>query len=470
MPKVVIDPGHGGYDPGAVGPGGLREKDITLLIGLKVRELLVRNGLQVAMTRETDTSPGGSSNLLTELNQRVNISEGFMGKNGLFVSIHLNSIGGNPQVDGTETLVYSNSGEASRAAHLIQQQLVAVTGVADRGVKAQNVLVLRKTSCPAVLTESVFISNRREDSRLRDQNFLWALAIAHAKGICSYFGINFQDGSGSSGSPAVPTGEIYRVKVNGTQIGAFRNKENAINLAKDTFSKASVGTRVWIEQKSDGKIIWDQTKVAQTHFPTPNSKTPILGENELDAATMDAFVRRVNPGYKYDFAGQYLDIGAKYGVRGDLAFAQSIHETGYFRFRGRIPASYNNFAGLGATGSGVPASFSSRARGIQAQIQHLFAYASIEPLKEAQIDPRFKLVQRGIAPNWEDLGGRWAVPGINYGEDIVGIWQKMKSAIPAQIPPAEKPPQTSKPSGGLSSDRIGAILGRFLKAITDFFK
>lgn len=271
MPKVVVDPGHGGYDPGAVGPGGLREKDFTLKIGLQLRDLLIKNGIDVKMTRETDTSPGGYNDLNAELNERVRISEAFMGSNGLFVSVHLNSVGGYPLVDGTETLVYVNSGGSAKAAGLVHGELVPVTGVLNRGVKIQDVLVLRKTSCPAILTESVFISNFREDSRLRDPVFIKALAVAHAKGICRYFGLPFTVSSGQQ--PPAQTPEVYRVKLNGKQIGAYHFKENALNMAQNALINATTGTRVWIEQKSDGKIIWDQTK--QSSSPPQPQMTPV---------------------------------------------------------------------------------------------------------------------------------------------------------------------------------------------------
>ena len=186
--NVVLDAGHGGYDSGAVG-NGLYEKAITLLITLKTRDILKLKGFNVKLTREIDLAPNDYTEINADLNERVRISEQFMGSNGLFVSIHLNSIGGNPDVNGTETLVYGLGGEAEKAARLIQSEIVRVAGVNDRGIKAQNVLVLRKTSCPAVLTESVFISSQAEGGRLGNTGFINSLAESHAEGICKYFGV-----------------------------------------------------------------------------------------------------------------------------------------------------------------------------------------------------------------------------------------------------------------------------------------
>ncbi len=148
-------------------------------------------------------------------------------------------------------------------------------------------------------------------------------------------------------------------------------------------------------------------------------------------------------GYPEGIADLYIEIGKKYNIRGDLAFAQAVKETGYFQFYGIVRNGQNNFCGLGATGvantgeellNGVdPAkaayivgthglTYSTMAYGVEAHIQHLYAYATTEPLPEGYelVDPRFKYVKRGIAPLWTDLNGRWAVPGNGYGESIIG--------------------------------------------------
>lgn len=153
-------------------------------------------------------------------------------------------------------------------------------------------------------------------------------------------------------------------------------------------------------------------------------------------------------GYPEGIAGLYIEIGKKYNIRGDLAFAQAVKETGYFQFYGIVQHDQNNFCGLGATGventgeelqngvdpnraSYIPgmhgSSFASVADGVEAHIQHLYAYATTDDLPEGceLIDPRFKYIKRGIAPLWTDLNGRWAVPGDGYGESIIGdYWLK----------------------------------------------
>lgn len=187
MFNVCIDPGHGGYDPGAVG-NGIQEKDMTLAIALLLAPMLVFNGIGVALTRTGDYAPGHLENDLNgELNERVRISNAYSAN--LFVSIHINAGGGT----GEEELVSALGGNAEKAANKILPYLLAAGGWSNRGVKAQNVLVLRETDCPAVLTENGFIDSVSDASKLKDSSFIQGLAVAHAKGICEYFGVVYRD-------------------------------------------------------------------------------------------------------------------------------------------------------------------------------------------------------------------------------------------------------------------------------------
>lgn len=181
-------PLNGGYDPGAVG-NGLQEKDITLDIALRLAPLLVLNGIGTALTRTGDYAPGYlENNLNGELNHRVKVSNDYGAD--LFVSIHINAGGGT----GEEELVSGMGGNAEKAANKLLPYLLQAGGWSNRGVKQQNVLVLRETNCPAILTESGFIDSMSDTSKLKDPNFRQALAVAHAKGICDYFGIQYKEG------------------------------------------------------------------------------------------------------------------------------------------------------------------------------------------------------------------------------------------------------------------------------------
>jgi hypothetical protein len=128
----------------------------------------------------------------------------------------------------------------------------------------------------------------------------------------------------------------------------------------------------------------------------------------------------------------YLEEGAVEGVTGDVAFVQSVIETGWFRFMGSVPPTFNNFAGIGSTDRNpAPAVFADARTGVRAQMQHLRAYADASanacaspPLAKPCVDPRFHLVlPKGKAQTWNQLGnGNWASDR-HYGTRIVTLFQ-----------------------------------------------
>ena len=170
---------------------------------------------------------------------------------------------------------------------------------------------------------------------------------------------------------------------------------------------------------------------------TETEKTAIMGKAQATASQMAAFCLSKNASPQLpsctveELARMFIEEGEAEGVRGDVAFAQSLHETGYFKFGGIVLPSQNNYAGIGAlngNAAGQAASFPDPRTGVRAQIQHLKAYASTEALVNECVDPRFSLVARGVAPYVEWLGaadnpqGRgWAVPGAGYGANIVKL-------------------------------------------------
>ncbi|MFT9848464.1 glucosaminidase domain-containing protein [Aneurinibacillus sp. REN35] len=179
---------------------------------------------------------------------------------------------------------------------------------------------------------------------------------------------------------------------------------------------------------------------AQTITPTHTSlspsvpqlkgKQPILGASIATEEQMLAYARSVNPFFPAELPALYIKIGNTYGIRGDIAFCQMLKETGYHRFGGIVKANQYNYAGIGAVGNSKTNRgnyFKTPEEGVRAHIQHLYAYASKDklPANEKLVDPRFKYVARGIAPNWQNLNGRWAVPGKGYGEEILNIHSRI---------------------------------------------
>lgn len=172
---VVIDPGHGGRDPGAVGIGGLQEKEVIFPISQRVTELLRAQGVEVIMTRTDDRT--------LDLAPRVEIAN--RANATVFVSIHANSISlSRPDVNGIETYYASESGR--RLAEIIHANILPASGMRDRGVKSARFYVLRYTNMPAALLEIGFVTGEEDVRLLRDAAWRERMAQAIAQGILQY--------------------------------------------------------------------------------------------------------------------------------------------------------------------------------------------------------------------------------------------------------------------------------------------
>jgi len=173
---VAIDAGHGGSDPGAIGPTGLREADVVLDVALRVRDLLARDGIRVIMTRETDVSVELADRPKTARERGATI----------FVSIHANA-STRASVNGSET--YYLTAQSLVLAQMIQDEIGALLGVPSRGIKTANFLVLRDNDVPSVLVETAFITHADDEARLRDIEFRQRLAEAVYHGVTRFLAI-----------------------------------------------------------------------------------------------------------------------------------------------------------------------------------------------------------------------------------------------------------------------------------------
>ncbi|MBZ9634782.1 N-acetylmuramoyl-L-alanine amidase [Clostridium sp. FP1] len=185
--KVVLDAGHGGYDPGATGPTGINEKDITLAITLKVGSILVKNGVDTVYTRTSDNI-AWSTNEAQNLQARCDISNA--AKPDYFVSIHENSFSA-PTASGIETYYFSGSVAGQKLAQAVQTELIKETGRVDRGLKTTTGLyVIKNVEATAILVETSFISNPEEEKLLTTDAYQYKLAKAIATGILKSLGIS----------------------------------------------------------------------------------------------------------------------------------------------------------------------------------------------------------------------------------------------------------------------------------------
>ncbi|WP_416148682.1 N-acetylmuramoyl-L-alanine amidase [Salipaludibacillus sp. HK11] len=221
MVKIFIDPGHGGDDPGAIG-NGLREKDLVLDISRRIRRQLNRfNDVEVRMSREDDR--------FISLSNRATLANSWGAD--YFISVHVNAAGGT----GFESYIWNGNVKSQTRSNqsIMHSEIIAQIGVRDRGRKSANFAVLRRTNMPAILTENLFIDNAAEAAKLKDSDFLEAIAKGHTNGLVSIYnlkgngtesGTDETNGSDEEGSP--PSGEI-------SQIQSTLNDRYALSIAVD---------------------------------------------------------------------------------------------------------------------------------------------------------------------------------------------------------------------------------------------
>ncbi|WP_404350720.1 N-acetylmuramoyl-L-alanine amidase [Sutcliffiella horikoshii] len=448
MKLIVLDPGHGGQDPGAVFQR-LQEKVVNLDIAKRVRAYLEKEyEVKVMMTREGDST--------VSLEARTNLANSV--KAEYFCSIHHNAGGGT----GYESYRYNGSNAYSSKSKTFQEivhreVINVVTGKynrRDRGVKAANFHVLREASMPSVLLEVLFLDSTEDRALIQHETFKEEVSAAIGEGLAKALALprkvttnlykviagSFKDRKNADARLSFLqekgiTAFIATTTLNGApyfrvQAGAFKDRENAENLGAE-IKKLGVEAFILVETTMSPAPIPPADPTPPTPPAPPNVPKPtglsIEGKSVLKAEELDTFVKTINP--KAPMLGEYyIELGEAYNIRGDVAFAQAIHETNYFRFTGIVKPDQNNYAGIGATGGEVRgAKFTTPEEGVLAHIQHLYAYANRKPLPPTypKVDPRFDLVTRGIAPGWVDLNGRWAVPGTQYGQLILKIYEKI---------------------------------------------
>ncbi|WP_320664240.1 N-acetylmuramoyl-L-alanine amidase [Prochlorococcus sp. MIT 1223] len=175
--KVVIDPGHGGPDPGAVGINGLRETDVVLDVSLQVTEFLKEKGVTVLLTRKKEI----------DLDLPPRVARANKSKASAFVSIHANASRDHRRdVNGVETYYYTGYRGLSLAKKIHKEIVRVSPGSPDRGVRRSRFFVIRRTDMPAALVEVGFVTGRIDARKLRQSEHRQRLAFAIAKGILNY--------------------------------------------------------------------------------------------------------------------------------------------------------------------------------------------------------------------------------------------------------------------------------------------
>lgn len=205
MVKIFIDPGHGGADPGACG-NGLREKDLTLQISKRIREMLSEyDNTQVKLSRESDQT--------LSLKQRTDMAN-VWGADYL-ISVHINAGGGT----GYEDHIYPNTGGATVAnQNVIHEEIMKQVDFKDRGKKQSNFHMVRESDMPAMLSENGFIDNASDAAKLKNPSYIERIARGHVNGLVKAYGLRGKVAPASQAAPAStpqsqPGTFLIRVKV-----------------------------------------------------------------------------------------------------------------------------------------------------------------------------------------------------------------------------------------------------------------
>jgi N-acetylmuramoyl-L-alanine amidase len=173
--KIVIDPGHGGKDPGATGNSGMEEKVYTLSLSKKIYALLKQEPMfEPYMTRTDDTS--------VALLDRAKLANDL--KVSALISIHANLFK-DPQVTGTETYYYSDN--SIKLAQVIHDQVLKAMGFKDRGVRKNQLKVLSHSNMPAILLETGYITNKNQEAAMVSKEGQTRTAQAVVNGLKQYF-------------------------------------------------------------------------------------------------------------------------------------------------------------------------------------------------------------------------------------------------------------------------------------------
>jgi len=198
-PVIIIDPGHGGIDGGAVGVDGVLEKDINLEISFILRDLFVLNGFEVVMTREEDISihdlgvEGIRRQKRSDLHNRLEFTERFT--DNIFISVHQNKFGDSSQ-RGAQVFYGPNHPGSELLAELVQRNIVSMMQAENRRQHKKGgsgLFLIYEARSPAILVECGFLSNPEDTRNLSDPQYQAQLAFAIFGSVMEYLGMQLTE-------------------------------------------------------------------------------------------------------------------------------------------------------------------------------------------------------------------------------------------------------------------------------------
>jgi hypothetical protein len=442
MGRIFISAAHGGkeaggIDPGAIAGGTTEAKEMILLRDLIVTELRARIFEILAVPDDLS-----AADTITWINSR--------GRRG-DVALEIQSdAASSPAVRGASVFYIANNTERkTNAEQLLVALLRRVPQLPNRGVKPDtdsglgSLAFCRRTTLPALLMQVGFLSSPEDRALLQSRRRDFALGIAD--GLVSWSRV-----IDPTGTPTEPTYPAINININGqnySEQGILVNGNayipiDLVDRLRIDLSKAPNVNRITYRRIVYVKAIelrdfniavaWDATtrtvSLRSNLIVCTGQLDRIISNGNTSEIQLQLFLRNNNENalVKFpDIAKLYREEAGIEGVNYDIAFCQMCVETGFLRFGSDIKPEQNNFAGLGAIGGGSEAaSFPSARIGVRAHVQHLKAYASLEPLVQEVVDPRFRFVTRGIAPLIDQLSGRWSAD-LDYGARITAMVKRL---------------------------------------------
>lgn len=435
MGRIFISAGHGAGDPGANAGGTTEAQQMILLRDQIVPELRSR-GFEVLSVPDDQNLP----QTIAWINARAR-------RGDVALEIHADAFS-NPGTRGAAVFYIANNDERKSNAELLHLALLRrVSQLLPRGAKPDTATGIgrlafcRDVVIPSLLMEVGFLTNPADRFLLLNRRRELALGIAD--GLASW----------SRGGPdpgTDPTYELINININSQLYG-----EKGILINSNAYIPIDLVDRLGIDLTNNTTVrrvpyqgvvyvkaielrsfnistSWDNTSrtvlLRSILQVCPGQFDRIMGRGNTSEVQLIMFLKANNE----NALAQFPDLPKLYrgeatteGVNYDIAFSQMCVETGFLRFSGNITPSQNNFAGLGTVGEGESAaSFPSARIGVRAHIQHLKAYASLEPLVQESVDPRFRFVTRGIAPLIDQLSGRWSAD-MEYGAKVTATLRRL---------------------------------------------
>jgi len=440
MAQIFVSAGHGGYEDGMLDPGYVLGNTTEAAQMKILRDMVLAELRNEGYSAERVPDDLSAAQTLTYINERCN-------PNDVALELHVGAFADTSVRGAAAFYVVNNEARKKQAKLMLNTLLQAVPQLTSRGVKPDTEFgsgssaFSRQIGCPSLLMEVIVITNPDDLALLQNQQRDFAIGIASGLKLWSN-GVDTEQISGDYPSVAITVnGRAYPdpgiiiddrsylpidvVGVLGLDLAQLTDVQRVLYNEQVYIRAADLKNHnVKVEWQAPTRTVFLQSEV-QLAF-CPGRADLIMGRGAATETRLAAFLSSINPAA----ATQYRDLPRLYreeasieGVNYDIAFCQMLVETD--ELTNTQVLNVNNFGGLAsATGGTSGAGFPNRQTGVRAQIQHLKAYGSVEPLVLRLVDPRFDFVRRGVAPLVHMLTGKWNSEP-DYGDKIMGYVRRL---------------------------------------------